>query len=463
MIFNPSPIKQKFAELFQLAQGDQKIYLVGGVVRDLVLGREYKDIDVLCELDSFQIARKWADLNKGAFYLLDEERGAARVILDQGGKKLVFDFVRQQGESLEEDLSARDFSINSLVIDFTSLETIIDPLHGLDDLQNGRLRPCSSISFTLDPVRVIRAFRYAAAYSLSIDAETRSLIKLSVDDLKSVSGERKRDELFKILDLDHPIRALEQLNEFNIFQQLEIPSDASDSFPLVSSLVDWFALIRNEARDTNSQDNSAATPLFRYFKPYADLLGQRNTSNRNLKQLLLLYPLLSGLTEMRIASHAQNLLLTNDEVHRLLLLKKYQTAAENLLNKEQVITDREMFLFFNQTEAAGLDLCLLILAQQTSLGKKKIVLDQAGKLFECWFDHPQIVNPIPLLNGNDLMMNFDLTPGPVIGKLINQLREEQAAGEISDRQQALDWMEVQVSSLKNNQYWEKRDSEKPNN
>jgi hypothetical protein len=79
----------------------------------------------------------------------------------------------------------------------------------------------------------------------------------------------------------------------------------------------------------------------------------------------------------------------------------------------------------------------------------------AGKIFTCWFDRQQIIQPLLLLNGNDLMINFDLTPGPAIGKLLDGLMEEQAAGTIQTREQAMAWMEEQINLLADQRHWNK--------
>jgi tRNA nucleotidyltransferase/poly(A) polymerase len=453
----PKSIKDRYAALFRLAPRDQKIYLVGGVVRDWVLEKENKDIDVLCEHDSFGIARQWAELNRGAFYVLDEGRGTSRVILDNHGEKSVFDFARQQGNTLEEDLSARDFTINAMAIDFTSLDTVIDPMHGIDDLRQGKLRACSSASFKLDPVRVIRAFRYAAAYKLSIDPNTKSILTLSVPALRMISEERKRDEFFKILDLDDPIEALKQLQETEIISQIGLPLQSDEGFTFIASLVNWLTLVRKETSDTNANKYMIEESLIRYRKQYAAFLNQRNTSDRNLRQLLLLFSLIRGLGEEKIVSIAQQLLLANEEIQRLTCLMKFQQDINKLMIKEEPITDRELYTFFNHVGVVGLDLCWLMLAGQSDSQRQKAYLHRAGRIFECWFEHPQVANPVPFLNGNDLMIQFDLTPGPTIGKLLNQMKEEQAAGIITNRQQALEWIEAQVSSLKNRQYWENQE------
>jgi hypothetical protein len=107
-------------------------------------------------------------------------------------------------------------------------------------------------------------------------------------------------------------------------------------------------------------------------------------------------------------------------------------------------------------DIAGLDLSLLALTSQISSSDDLIIKNYAKiaqTIFFCWFERQNMVKPVPLLNGKDLMMNFDLPPGPIIGKLLESLREEQGAGIIKTRDQAMCWMEEQVNQLVDQRRW----------
>jgi tRNA nucleotidyltransferase/poly(A) polymerase len=174
---NLDRVKEQFTELLQLNSQNQKIYLVGGVVRDQILGRKKKDIDILCEKDSRSIAKHWAEIKRGAFYILDEQRNTCRVILNEAGQKTIYDFATQQGHDLLDDLSARDFTLNAMAIEFSAPDVLIDPLGGIADIEHSLLKACSAASFSSDPVRTIRAIRYANAYQLKIDPDTLQSLK----------------------------------------------------------------------------------------------------------------------------------------------------------------------------------------------------------------------------------------------------------------------------------------------
>ena len=454
-------INEKYADLLRLSPQNQKIYFVGGVIRDFVLGRKNRDIDILCEFDTRTVARSWADKKKGAFFVLDEQRDTCRVIVTEAGEKNVFDFARQQGSSLKEDLLARDFTINTMVVDFNAPGILIDLLNGINDLQKGILRVCSSGSFQSDPVRVIRAVRYSQAFHLSIEPETLKLLKNSVPALQNISGERKRDELFKILELNNPFPGLELLQEAGILFELGFPRLSVQNFELGKSLALLLESMGSQSSVLPGDLLPGLERLSDHFPEYLQLLGQKNSSDRNLRQLLLLSSILGDLSQDEVSGIAQRLMFSNEEAERLLVILKYFNELSGLGDCLKKTSDRELYLFFNKTDVASLDVCSLILALlvrdfplKKNIENLKLVLDFSTKIFNTWFDRQTtVVKPVPLLNGKDLMMIFDLAPGPVIGKLLDKLKEEQAAGLIMDRNQALTWMEEQVNEILDQRRW----------
>ncbi len=198
----------------QAMPADQEIYLVGGAVRDALLGRISHDLDFALPDGAIRQARRIADQLKADFYVLDDERDTGRVILIQpDGLRDIMDFAAYRGADLEADLRARDFSINALALDVHT-QSLFDPLGGAADLRAKRIRACSPGAFKDDPVRILRAIRQAAAFGFQIDRATRKRIKAAVRLLEKPSPERLRDELFKILEGRQPataIRALDML------------------------------------------------------------------------------------------------------------------------------------------------------------------------------------------------------------------------------------------------------------
>ena len=160
-------------DLRQITPSNQPLYLVGGAVRDYLLGKKCQDYDIVCAVEARTTAKRFADHLKGAFFSLDEERKTYRVLINQAsGQKTVVDFATRQGATIIDDLAERDFSINAMAVDLNDAHQIIDPNKGGRDLQEKWLRPVNDASLTADPLRVIRAVRYAVNLDLKIDSRT---------------------------------------------------------------------------------------------------------------------------------------------------------------------------------------------------------------------------------------------------------------------------------------------------
>jgi len=195
-----------------------KAYLVGGCVRDWLRGRSSHDIDFAVAGDAVKLARQVADRVGGAFVLLDDERGTGRVVTrDADGQRLFIDLARLQGDDIIADLSKRDFTVNAMAIDIADIEScIIDPYGGQQDLQLGLVRVVSETAFRDDPLRTLRAVRIAAEMGASIEQRTEELLRQAVPLITTVSAERVRDELTKILDLPGAAQNLRYLDELGL-------------------------------------------------------------------------------------------------------------------------------------------------------------------------------------------------------------------------------------------------------
>ena len=133
--------------------------LVGGTVRDALLDRhsEYLDLDFVLPINAVETAQAIARHYRAGFVVLDAERQIARVVFDQG----TADFALQVGETLEDDLRRRDFTVNAIAYN-PHTKDLLDPLHGYEDLQRKRLRMVSVENLAEDPLRLLRAYRQAA-------------------------------------------------------------------------------------------------------------------------------------------------------------------------------------------------------------------------------------------------------------------------------------------------------------
>ena len=162
-----------------LARQDIKSYLVGGFVRDVLLGRDIADIDITVDADALEIAPKIAAVVDGKYFPLDEVNRVGRIVLfneaaGATGGRLELDFSTLKG-NIEQDLAQRDFTIDAIAVDLEELDrgNLIDPFNGRNDLQRRVLRVVSETVFKSDAARLLRAARLAAELDFSIDRTPR--------------------------------------------------------------------------------------------------------------------------------------------------------------------------------------------------------------------------------------------------------------------------------------------------
>jgi len=175
-------------------KADQEIFLVGGAVRDALLGRALHDLDFVMAFDPSDLARRVAKKLDAGFFMLDDERHTARVMFYTSDKTLFpLDFVAFTGRTLLDDLSSRDFTINAMSLSLSDIDFLIDPYGGQLDLSRRLIRVCTSHALLEDPVRVLRGVRQALAFHFSIEEDTQTLMTQAASHLPKTSYERQRD------------------------------------------------------------------------------------------------------------------------------------------------------------------------------------------------------------------------------------------------------------------------------
>lgn len=473
-------------EVQALLPDDRPVYLVGGAVRDLLLGKTVHDLDFVLPGAVRPLARRLADRLGAAFYMLDEERDTARLVLRPAdGPQFVLDFATLRAADLESDLRARDFTINAMALDLAHRDRLIDPLSGAADLQARRLRACSPTALTDDPLRVLRGVRMALSFQMRILPDTLALIKAAVPLLPRVSAERQRDELFRLLEGRQVAAAVRILDQLGILPVVlpELPTlkGVEQSAPHVLdvwehslAVVGHLESVLNLLAEPYREEQAGASlvsglitlELGRFRQLLQAHFAEPVNPLRSRRSLLMLAALLHDVAKpqsrtveaggrTRFLGHDQGgaelavqrgraLMLSLDELHYLDVLTR-QHMRVHLLTSGEALSRRAIYRFFRASGPAGVDLCLLALADllgvygatlPQDLLKKELEVCRA--LLDAYWNKPeQVVNPPRLLNGGDLIRVFNMQPGRKVGALLEALAESQAAGELSDQEQAL--------------------------
>jgi poly(A) polymerase len=472
-----------------------KIWLVGGAPRNALLGLDFVDYDFVVQEGARNIARKVANLLKGHYYDLDRERDTGRVLLmDKEQRMLILDFARIRGVDIEEDLKARDFTINALAIEIQKFGNIIDPTGGLQDLKDKVLRVCSADAIEDDPVRALRAVRISIQYGFSFDPNTLSALQKSVNLIDTVSEERLRDEIFRIFDLPFPGKALRLLDHLGIisriFPELDglrgLPQPKPHEFPAwehTLSVTDHLgnilvALGRQHDVETASEMviGEITYRLGRFRDEINDYLDVELSYGRKIRQLIYFGALFHDagkpacyemfddrirflghekVSSELVISKATQLKLSNREIQWLEgLVRNHMRPGQ--LEGETKITRRAIYRFIRSTKDTCVGVVLLSLADL--LGKSTPPIDQellkkrvdiARTLLEATFESPHnSFSPNPLLRGDEITHELGIEPGPEIGQLLEALTEAQVAQEVRTKSEAYEFIRARYRLLK---------------
>lgn len=458
----------------QLGELPPHTVIVGGAVRDALLRRPLRDLDISTGSGGIKLARRIANLMHGDFYKLDEARDIGRALFDipadQDGDPHA---AVQRGEvdvaalrgSLAEDLLDRDFTVNAMAVDLSGdLSVLIDPLNGEQDLYDKRLRRCGPDSIAQDPIRVLRAIRQSVSLGLRIDPDTLVDVRAVAPRLFDTSPERVRDEWFRMLSTAQVGQALKVASAVGALEvvvpesaqlhgRLVEPAYQPDAWARALAVIEALSRIRSAISPTRTDATAAqfvygmlvmALDRFRAaLNAHLDVIWP---DHRQHLAVLVMAGVLyqAGKTSDESAAAAEqwatDLRLSSGERQRLKMIIRWHPLA-----RETALTPVGIHRFWRKLGESGIDVCLFMLAE--TLGREGLylkqdewvgLLERVRILLFAWFEQREtIINPVPLVDGREVMQAFGLKGGPQLGALLDHLREAQVAGEIATAEDAL--------------------------
>lgn len=494
-LFAPTwtPTHPAFVSLLNALSGEtDPVYVVGGVVRDALLGRSagLTDLDVIVTRAASEVAQRAADRLGWAYYTLDAERDVARLVFTAGKTPLVCDIAAMRGGELTTDLQARDFTVNAMAMRWRRdcASELVDLAGGQADLDERQLRRVTPWGLAEDPVRLLRAVRLAVQLEFTIEEATFLQILRISGTIRLASAERVRDELWKMLASSKPDHAIDMLRTVNLLRPLlpEIadlegvaqtaPHDADvyhhtlRTVRYALQLREW---LKGDAAIEASEAGAAiATALGPHLPRLRQMLLTTTAAERRVVDWLVWFALWHDVGKPSTRSTDQFAdgalryrFLRHEEVgaemlaHRLDALKfsRHEIALARTVVRAHMrphllhasfgdapISRRARYRFFRESEGraaeaqAGIDTLLLALADYQAiyavsppLAWQRYVTHIAELV--AYGVAPDGLEEVrtPLVDGHTLMAYFDLPPGRQVGALLEQLREAQAAGEIA--------------------------------
>lgn len=482
-----------------LAEQNIQSYVVGGFVRDVLLGRDMADIDIAVAADALEIAPKVAAALGGKYVLLNRISRMGRVILVNKGTPSTkgqwkLDFSTVKG-AIEQDLARRDFTIDAMAIDLSQLGKdytdvpLIDPFNGWDDLHQGVIRTVAETAFESDAARLLRAVRLAAELDFSINKETEALIQRYSYLIAGVAGERVREELLRLLAIPQTRQLLPYLDKLGLITAMipelaqtkgvEQPKEhlwnvfhhSLETVFAVDFLLRQGAWPKGSGEEYTSEEVLAAAPWSTELAQHFDLdVSSGSTRRLLLKLAALLHDIAKPQTKaidargrLRFLGHAkEGATITVTILERLRFSAKEVKLVETMvrhhlrpgqMSQNELPSHRAIYRYFRDTGEAGIDILFLNLADH--LATRGPQLNMAH-----WQEHSRIVNyvltqrfeqealvvPPKLVDGHDLINIFGVSPGPKIGEFLEQVREAQASGELATREEALAYIREHLLS-----------------
>jgi tRNA nucleotidyltransferase (CCA-adding enzyme) len=392
---------------FDLNLLPKPVYVVGGAVRDALLGRirAELDLDLVVSTDAVAVARELATKYRSGFVLLDAERQIARVVFPG----LTVDIAQQDGKSIIEDLARRDYTLNAIAYDLQT-QTTIDPFNGTQDIQERRLRMVSKDNLVDDPLRLLRAYRQGAQLDLTIDPATHRAICELVPLLTNVAAERVLAELRYLLSAAHSSKWLTMM----------VADDLLTGWlqePVRADFADRLAKLDRSVESIRQHYPALDRQLDR---PLRDTISISRKSIGKLIQLLSPDLQLARAQMLRLAFSSIEIQVVTTIISHLGQLKTDMSLPEQYFWFQSVGTNFPLAM-------------LLALTDGVELGD---LVPQIDRYLD---PHNQVAHPTPLVNGNDLIQALAIPPSPTIGKLLVEIQLARIMGEISTPAAAIEF------------------------
>jgi poly(A) polymerase len=453
----------------------RKIYLVGGSVRDLLTGKkDIKDIDLLIASGSEDVARAFAETIGGSFFFLDEERKITRVVKHTDTDIVQFDFTNFEGPDLNADLERRDFTMNAMALDLrvfladTSLDGLIDLFHGREDVRNRLIRVTNPGVLEEDPLRLLRAIRFAAALGFTIEEGTAGQIRHHSKLIARPSPERVRDELFMILSERNAEKHLMLMDSLGLLSPLFPELEPLRGFApgryhvhdVLTHSIKTAGYIDNVLDDLSNISPDHSDTIRAHLEARLEHLVPRKAALRfaclihdNAKPETfsnvdghVRFHGHDNLGAEKAASLCRRFKLSNDTEKAVTRVIKQHMRLFNLATPGRGGPSKNAMYRYCRDIGDALPESL-ILAQADARATREIMpreqfMDTTkpmATVLDYYYTKFLKVEAGPLVTGQDLI-DRGLTPGPRFRVILEEIKELQAEGTLKDRQEALDYL-----------------------
>jgi poly(A) polymerase len=442
-------------------------WIVGGALRDELVGRRVTDVDIAVHGDASGPARALAAEVGGPCFPLSEAFGAWRVIDRDAGR--VYDVSTLQGPTIEADLALRDFTVNAMARPLDKLSVavlreptggaqLIDPLGGRADLEARTLRVIGPQAYESDPLRALRLARFVAELGFDPDVETERLTRAAAPRVAEAAGERVFAELRRLVLGPNVISGLEVADRLNLLRavlpELAELHDVEQShyhhldvyghtIEVLERLLELEAQAAGRLRavlDEPLADELARGEALRFGALLHDIGKPATHAVRESGRVTFMGH--DRLGEQMVRDVCRRL-RTSERFSRFVEAVTRHHLVLGFLVHERPLDRRAFYRYLRRTEPVEVEVTLLSCADRLATRGRKADeaiaahMELAEELMEAALDWREQGRPAPLVRGNELARELGIDTGPEIGRLLAELEEAAYAGEVTTREEAL--------------------------
>ena len=435
---------------------DEDIYLVGGAVRDYLLGKTTCDKDILVN-NAESFAKEFARKNNATFITLDSENKIYRVVLRD--KINYLDITEPIEGSLEKDLRRRDFTINAIAINLKTKE-IIDINNGQEDIKNRVIRSISEDNLVDDPLRILRAFRFSATLGFEIEQGTLEQIKRHKDLILNPAKERVNYEILKLFQGEYTPQVLLMASDiiellYPVFTDVKkVPKNTHHHLGLYEHSVETVNQIQQIYNTSSDEVKEHMNKVdFGGFSRLAHLkfagffhdIGKFSTwTIEGDRHRFIKHDDVGSKMAKEILKQNK---FSKKQIEYITSMIKNHIYPSQVVSAEN-INDKIYMRYIRKMEDNVIDNIILAQADRLSARGSAITddivkdnIDRLNKLLEFYIMIKPKLKPIPkLLTGQEIMEIKNIPQSPILGKIISSLKEEQSEGNILTKAEAVEFV-----------------------
>ncbi len=461
-------------------------YLVGGFVRDTLLGESSSDIDIAVSGDAMFWAREIANYLGGTFIPLDEVNSVGRVVchvattVENSGDLYQIDVV-SYGDDINHHLSLRDFTVNAMAIPLTKLSegdelvgNLLDPFGGTRDLEASILKSVSYEVFRNDPLRLLRGVRLSAQLGFLLEDKTQNFMSRDAHLLVNVAQERVRDELLKTLAEPGATKHLRLMDKLSllgyVIPELEdtryVVQPSEHYWDVFNHLIETpgnVELVTEPSNKHNSQVASHVPWRSNFESRFEEEISDGHTRLTLLKLAGLLHDIAKPATRsietsgrLRFIGHdiqganaTENILrrlrLSNRGVNLVSKMVRHHLRPTQMSQHVNKPTQKALYRYFRDLGEVAIDVLFLNMADYLAAKGPQVDVED-------WRSHCELMDHIMIsglermgipkasksvIDGHELMAELNISPGKQVGWILEEIREAQSGGVVDSKEAAL--------------------------